>query len=70
MTREVEITVNGSPMRLPDGDSVADLLRRLGVETPRVAVERNREILAKAAYAETPLAEGDVYEVVELVGGG
>lgn len=72
MTRELdlEVTVNGSPMRLPVGASVADLLVRLGVATPRVAVERNREILPKAKYPETPLAAGDVFEVVELVGGG
>jgi thiamine biosynthesis protein ThiS len=70
MTGQVEITVNGSPMRLPEGGSVADLLRCLGVETPRVAVERNREILPRSEYAKTLLAEGDVYEVVELVGGG
>jgi sulfur carrier protein len=70
MTEELEITVNGSPMRLPVGGSVADLLRRLGVETPRVAVERNREILPKAEYGATALAAGDVFEIVELVGGG
>jgi sulfur carrier protein len=70
VTAEVDITVNGSPMRLPAGASVADLLERLGVSTPRVAVERNREILPKAQYAGTPLADGDVFEVVELVGGG
>ena len=67
---DVSITVNGSAMRLPAGASVADLLERLNVATPRVAVERNREILPKARYAETPLGDGDVFEVVELVGGG
>ena len=70
MTAEVEVRVNGEPMRLPAGASVADLLERLKVATPRVAVERNREILPKAEYRGTPLAEGDVFEVVELVGGG
>ena len=70
MSVELAITVNGEPMRLPAGASVADLLERLRVSTPRVAVERNREILPKAEYAETSLANGDVYEVVELVGGG
>ena len=70
MTAEVAITLNGEPLRLPAGASVADLLERLAVSTPRVAVERNREILPKAQYRSTPLAEGDVLEVVELVGGG
>ena len=70
MTPEVSITVNGSPMRLPEGASVADLLETLRIATPRVAVERNREILPKTQYGGTRLAEGDVYEVVELVGGG
>ncbi|HWZ86757.1 MAG TPA: sulfur carrier protein ThiS [Thermoanaerobaculia bacterium] len=70
MTAEVAIRVNGEPMRLPSGASVADLLEKLKIATPRVAVERNREILPKAQYAGTSLAEGDVFEVVELVGGG
>ena len=70
MSADLAITVNGEPMRLPAGASVADLLERLRVATPRVAVERNREILPKAEYPGTPLADGDVFEVVELVGGG
>jgi thiamine biosynthesis protein ThiS len=70
MAGEIAITVNGSPMRIPAGASVADLLERLRVSTPRVAVERNREILPKSQFGATVLAEGDAYEVVELVGGG
>ena len=70
MTAEIAITVNGEAMRLPSGASVADLLERLRIATPRVAVERNREILPKAQYPATALADGDVFEVVELVGGG
>ena len=66
----VAITVNGEPMTLPAGASVADLLECLKVSTPRVAVERNREILPKAQYPGTRLSDGDVFEVVELVGGG
>lgn len=67
---EICVRVNGEEMRLPPGESVAALLERLRVSLPRVAVERNREILPKARYAVTPLAEGDVFEIVELVGGG
>jgi sulfur carrier protein len=64
------VTVNGSPLRVPPGESVADLLRRLSLASPRVAVERNKEIVPRAQHAATPLEEGDVLEVVELVGGG
>ncbi|HTO86803.1 MAG TPA: sulfur carrier protein ThiS [Thermoanaerobaculia bacterium] len=68
--QEVRVRVNGEELRLPKGASVAALLERLRVSLPRVAVERNREILPKKEYAATVLAEGDVFEVVELVGGG
>ena len=67
---ELDVTVNGEAMRMPAGASVADLLTRLRVATPRVAVERNREIVPKAKYSETRLEPGDAFEVVELVGGG
>jgi thiamine biosynthesis protein ThiS len=67
---EVAVRVNGEEIRLPEGASVASVLERLRVSTPRVAVERNREIVPKAEYAKTALATGDVLEVVEFVGGG
>lgn len=66
----VRVTVNGEPMELESGASVADLLERLRVGSPRVAVERNRDIVPRAQYGATVLAEGDALEVVELVGGG
>ena len=66
----VRVTVNGEPMELEPGASVADLLERLRVGSPRVAVERNRDIVPRAQYGAIVLAEGDALEVVELVGGG
>jgi len=67
---DVSIRVNGEELRLPRGASISLLLDRLEVSTPRVAVERNREIVPKAAYPSTLVEEGDVFEVVEFVGGG
>ncbi len=66
----VRVTVNGEPMELEAGASVADLLERLRAGSPRVAVERNRDIVPRAQYRATVLADGDTLEVVELVGGG
>jgi thiamine biosynthesis protein ThiS len=70
VTDDLCVRVNGDELRLPQGASVAVLLERLRVSTPRVAVERNREILPKSSYSSTLLEEGDVFEVVEFVGGG
>ena len=70
MTAELTVRVNGEDLMLPRGASVSQLLERLRISTPRVAVERNCEILPKAAYSSTLLQEGDVFEVVEFVGGG
>lgn len=70
MSEEIRVRVNGEEIRLPKGASVAALLERLQVSLPRVAVERNREILPKKEYPATVLQDGDVFEVVELVGGG
>jgi sulfur carrier protein len=66
----VRVRVNGEELDLPEGASVSSVLERLAIATPRVAVERNREIVPKAQYASTALAAGDVLEVVEFVGGG
>jgi thiamine biosynthesis protein ThiS len=66
----VSVRVNGDERAFPAGTSVAGLLASLGVSTPRVAVERNREIVSKAAYDSTLLEDRDVLEVVEFVGGG
>jgi len=70
VTDELSVRVNGEDLLLPRGASVSVLLERLKVSTPRVAVERNREIVPKASYPTTILQEGDVFEVVEFVGGG
>ncbi len=64
------VVVNGETHPVEDGSSVADLLRTLGLQTQHVAVERNREIVPRATFAQTPLASGDRLEIVTFVGGG
>jgi len=63
-------TVNGEPLELPEGLTVAALLRHLGVRAERVAVERNGEVVKQARHGEQKLAPGDVLEIVTFVGGG
>jgi sulfur carrier protein len=66
----IRIRVNGEEREFASEITVAALLDLLGVTTPRVAVEFNREILSKSRYLETRLSDGDSVEVVQFVGGG
>ena len=64
------ITVNGEAREIPAPATVADLLARIGLDTRKVAVERNLEIVPRSAYAETALGPGDALEIVHFIGGG
>ena len=62
--------MNGEPRSAKPGASVADLLRELGLDGGRVAIERNLEILPRPQWAQTFVERGDRYEIVQFVGGG
>ncbi len=70
MSEHIEITVNGKTRSVPAGTTIADLVAELDLETRRVAVERNRDVVPRAQHASTELAAGDRLEVVTFVGGG
>lgn len=66
----MNITLNGEKRDVPDGLTVRGLLEHLKIQTEKVAVERNLEIVKKAAYEATMLQEGDSLEVVSFMAGG
>ena len=55
---------------MPQGATVAALLAAIGLDTRKVAVERNEEIVPRSTYAKVALAEGDKLEIVHFIGGG
>ncbi len=64
------IHLNGESRKLANGTTVASLIDELGMRPELLAVERNRDIVPKAAYGEEILRDGDVVEIVTFVGGG
>ncbi len=64
------ITLNGDPHRIAAGSSIADLVRDIGLNPKKVAVERNLEIVPRSTLADVILADGDTLEIVHFVGGG
>ena len=70
MSLTVRVMVNGEPREVEAGTSVARLVELLALAPERLAVELNREVLRRALWPETELAEGDRVEIVHFVGGG
>ena len=70
MQTSIAITVNGESRVVGPGATVADLLRELNLESGRVAIEYNLQILARPKWPETRIAPGDRFEIVHFVGGG
>ena len=66
----IGLTVNGEALLVPAGTTVAELVARLELDTAKVAVERNLEIVPRSAYAAVALGAGDALEIVHFIGGG
>jgi len=67
---DATISVNGETRPAVAGATVVDLLRALGLDGGRVAIERNLEILPRQKWPDTQVLPGDRYEIVQFVGGG
>jgi thiamine biosynthesis protein ThiS len=65
----MQLTVNGEPHDVK-ASTVRELLEEFGLPPTATIVERNREIVDHQSYDATLLAEGDVLELVRMVGGG
>jgi sulfur carrier protein len=70
MQTTISIVVNGENRAAKPDATVIDLLRDLGLDSGRVAIERNLEILPRPKWVETKVEPGDRYEIVQFVGGG
>jgi len=66
----VRVTLNGRDREAPDAATVLALLESEGLKPGRVAVEVNGRVVPRVDLHRTPLATGDVVEVVHFVGGG
>ncbi len=65
----MRIQLNGEDREVA-ATTILTLVRELGLDVRKVAVERNLEIVPRSLHAATPVAEGDRIEVVQFVGGG
>lgn len=66
----MRVTVNGEARDVEPGTTVAALIRASGLEKQACAAEVNRGLVPRREHEGRELREGDVVELVTLVGGG
>jgi thiamine biosynthesis protein ThiS len=67
----MRLFINGEEREFAAGSfTLAALVEQLGMKSDRVAIELNRDIVARDRWPATLLAEGDRLEIVHFVGGG
>ncbi|MFA6986423.1 MAG: sulfur carrier protein ThiS [Arenimonas sp.] len=66
----MRILLNGEVREFPEPQTISTLLLAAGYAERRVAVEVNREIVAKGRHAGHALADGDRVEIIQAIGGG
>ena len=66
----IRITVNGEDRQLASKTVLAAFLKAQDVPAQFVAVAVNNEVVRRADHARVILEDGDVVEIVRMVGGG
>ena len=66
----MQVTINGENRDISGPVTVRELLTTLGLDSRKVALERNLEIVPRSAYGETMIDDGDRLEIVHFIGGG
>lgn len=66
----MKLQINGEEKNVANVSTVAELLKFLQLEKAFVAVEVNRQLVPKAQHIDFALHDGDILEIVTLVGGG
>ncbi len=66
----INIEVNGKKEQIEENMSIHDLLTKKGISPHVVACELNLKIIKRIHLGETKLQEGDVLEIIQMIGGG
>ena len=66
----MHVTVNGETKAFSQPLTVAQLLVGCGLDSRKVAVERNLEIVPRSGYEAEMVRDGDRIEIVHFIGGG
>jgi thiamine biosynthesis protein ThiS len=66
----MKIKINGNLVEIEDNISILNLLGNLKLNSTKVVIELNREIIEPKDYPSIIVKDGDILEIVHFVGGG
>ena len=66
----IALQIKGKRVELDRPIPLIAYLEKLGVDQRAVAVEHNSVIIDRTLFANTTLGDGDIVEIVRMVGGG
>ena len=66
----MQIIVNGERRQVPDETTAWQLIQMLELQSRRLAMEVNAEIVPRSRYVQYRLNHGDSIEIVHAIGGG
>lgn len=73
MNKEVsrlKVMVNGEKQCFDEEISIAEMIRHFGIESKRMAVEVNGQVIKRSLWSAHMISENDQIEILEFVGGG
>ena len=65
-----KIQLNGKKIKIYEGLSIKDLVKKYKLNEKKIAIEVNGTILPKQHYAKKKLKNNDKIEIVQFIGGG
>jgi sulfur carrier protein len=66
----ITVTVNGRPREFESELPLPELIRRLEITHPRIAIAHNGDVLRQEEHTAVTVRDGDTLEIVRMVGGG
>jgi len=66
----MKLVLNGEERNVPGIGTIGELLESLNLAAGLVLVEQNGQVVQRAQFALTSLAEGDRIEILRVVAGG
>ncbi len=66
----MQLTINGDVREVDGAVTVGEFLASRSLAARMVVVEQNGEIVPRDKYDQTPLADGDILEIVQMMAGG